>query len=62
MKFYYFGLYARGEPIRMALKKAGVEHEDIRLTGDSWKEMKESGKLPFGQMPALELDDGAMLC
>jgi len=33
MKFYYFDLYARGEPIRMMLAKAGVEYEDIRVSG-----------------------------
>ena len=61
MKFYYFDLYARGEPIRMALHKAGVEYEDVRPTGESWAELKGSGKLDFGQMPALELDDGSVL-
>ena len=48
MKFYYFDLYARGEPIRMALSKAGVVYQDIRPTGDSWKNLKQSGVLEFG--------------
>ena len=61
MKFYYFNLYGRGEPIRMALHKAGVAYEDVRPTGESWMELKNSGKLEFGQMPALELDDGTIL-
>ena len=61
MKFYYFDLYARGEPIRMALHKAGVAYEDVRPTGESWMELKNSGKLEFGQMPALELDDGTFI-
>ena len=59
MKFYYFDLYAKGEPIRMALWKAGVQYEDVRPTGPSWAEFKP--KTPFGQMPVLELDDGTML-
>ena len=61
IKFYYFDLYAKGEPIRMALSKAGVEYEDIQLTGQSWKDFKESGKPTFGQVPVLELEDGSIL-
>ena len=60
-KLHYFELYALGEPVRMALHKAGVQWENSRLSGDSWKAMKESGKLPFGQMPVLEFPDGTML-
>ena len=58
---YYFNLYGRAEMIRMALHKAGVEFEDKRVSGDSWKELKESGKLEFGQVPMLELADGTQL-
>ena len=53
----YFDTYGRAEPIRMALWKAGVEFNDNRVTGDVWKAFKESGKLPFGSMPALEFED-----
>ena len=59
--FHYFQLYAKGEPIRMALWKAGVEFNDNRVTGDDWKALKASGKLPYGSMPALELADGTMI-
>ena len=58
---HYFFLYARGEPIRMALWKSGIEFTDNRVTGDSWTALKESGKLPYGQVPALELADGTVL-
>jgi len=58
MKLYYFDLFARAEPMRMALWKAGVAYEDIRVTGDSWKALKDGGSLEFGQIPVLELDDG----
>ena len=40
MKFHYFDVYGRGEPIRMALWKAGVQFEDLRVTGPSWQELK----------------------
>ena len=45
----------------MALWKAGVDYTDNRVTGPDWMTLKESGKLPFGQMPALELADGTFL-
>ena len=61
MKIDYFNLYGRAECIKMALWKAGVEYESVGYTGDSWKELKESGKLRFGQIPMLELDDGTCL-
>lgn len=59
--FHYFQLYGRGEPVRMALYKAGIEFTDNRVTGQAWKDLQASGKLPFGQMPALELADGTIL-
>jgi len=59
MKLYYFDLYGRAEPIRMALNKAGVEFEDVRLSGQTWMDFKP--KCEFGQMPILELEDGTML-
>ena len=60
MKFFYFDLYARGEPIRMALHLSGQQWEDIRVTGESWAAKKPSTR--FGQVPVLELDDGTQLC
>ena len=38
----YDDYYARAEPLRMALWKAGVDWEDRRLSGDSFKEFKAS--------------------
>ena len=48
MKFYYFNVHGRGDCIRMALWKAGVKHEDVRLAGPSWMEAKNSGKFAYG--------------
>ena len=45
----------------MALWRAGVEFNDNRVTGDDWVALKGSGKLPYGQVPALELADGTVL-
>ena len=45
----------------MTLAKANVKFEDIRVTGDSWKELKATGKCFFDQLPLLELDDGTCL-
>ena len=60
MKVTYFDLYARAEPIRMMLWKAGVEFEDERLdhTGadGKWPEMKPN--TPHQCLPIITLDDG----
>ena len=62
MKFHYFELYARGEPIRMAMWKGKVPYENCRYTGDKWKEFKANkAKCAFGQVPVLELADGTCL-
>ena len=60
-KVYYFDLYGRAEPIRMMLSQAKVEFEDVRLTKEQFAEMKESGNLEFGQLPAFETEDGKFL-
>ena len=60
-KLYYFDLYGRAEVSRQALTLSGVAFEDVRVTGDSWKELKASGKCEFGSVPVLELDDGTRL-
>ena len=60
-KLYYFDLYGRAEVSRQALTLSGTAFEDIRVSGDSWKELKESGKCEFGSVPVLELDDGTRL-
>ena len=55
-KITYFDLFARAEPIRMALWKAGVEFEDNRVAGADFMALKTSGELEFGQLPMLEID------
>ena len=47
MKFYYFPIYGRGEPVRMALWKAGVQYEDVRVKSEDWPALKATGKFDF---------------
>ena len=61
MKLVYFNLYARGEPIRMLLWKAGVKYEDHRVSFEMWKAGDLKLSLPNKQMPVLVLDDGTTL-
>lgn len=58
MRLVYFNIAAKAEPIRLALAYAGVPFEDQRLSFDEFRELKASGKLAFGQVPALVLRGG----
>ena len=51
----------RGEPIRLALYIGGIPFEDERVKGSDFKALKESGRLPLGQVPIMEVD-GTVLC
>ena len=64
LKLYYFDLAGKGECIRLACAQAGIALEDIRIPLDDRKlfeQMKNEGKLMFGQLPALQLEDGTLL-
>jgi len=56
----YFDVRGRAEATRLLFKVAGVEFEDRRMTFEEWGKQKEqwksAGKLPFGQLPLLEVD------
>eukprot|EP00931_Biecheleriopsis_adriatica_P012804 TRINITY_DN114055_c0_g1_i1.p1 TRINITY_DN114055_c0_g1~~TRINITY_DN114055_c0_g1_i1.p1 ORF type:complete len:239 (-),score=57.83 TRINITY_DN114055_c0_g1_i1:64-780(-) len=58
LRLFYFNVTAKGEPIRLALSHAGLEFEDVRMTFEEFRKMKEEGKLGFGQVPALEVTTG----
>ncbi|XP_064616466.1 glutathione S-transferase-like [Liolophura sinensis] len=53
-KLYYFDVPARGELPRIILSAAGQPFEDIRFSGQEWPKYKP--KMPFGQVPVLEVD------
>ena len=57
LKFYYFNFpFWRAEPCRIALHASGIPFEDIRLSGPAFREMKDAGELPYGQLPVLDVD------
>ena len=64
LKLYYFDLAGKGECIRLACAQAGIPLEDVRIPLDDRKlfeQLKNEGKLMFGQLPALQLEDGTLL-
>ena len=59
-KLSYFNFpFWRAEPSRIALHIAGVEWTDERPNREAFIALKQSGTLPFGQLPVLELDGGS---
>lgn len=61
LKVYYFNIAGKGEPIRLACEYGKLNWEDVRVSGNEFAAMKDSKKLDFGQLPALEVDDSTML-
>jgi prostaglandin-H2 D-isomerase / glutathione transferase len=61
LKLYYFNIPGKGEAIRLACAYGDVPLEDHRMHADEFVELKKAGKLAFGQVPALGVDDDVML-
>lgn len=50
---YFDAPVSRGEECRLALHLAGVDFEDVRISGADWAGMKQN--TPYGGLPVLEL-------
>ncbi|XP_034250056.1 glutathione S-transferase-like [Thrips palmi] len=53
-KLHYFNVTALGEPVRYLLAYGKADWEDIRYEAEDWEKVK--AKMPFGQMPVLDVD------
>jgi len=57
LKLYYFDLKGKGESIRLICAYSGLKLDDHRFVSrDEFLAMKEGSRLPFGQVPMLEVD------
>jgi glutathione S-transferase len=54
LKLLYFPLPGRAEVTRLVLTYGGIPFTDQHVTEKDWPDLK--GKLPFGQVPVLEVD------
>jgi glutathione S-transferase len=50
-KFVYFGVYGRGEKVRILLSYKGVAHTDERIGFEEFGPRKAAGEFPNGQLP-----------
>ena len=58
-KLHYFDMHGRASMIRLLLKHAKVEYDEVRIKQQDW--MSYKGKYPLKQVPVLEID-GKELC
>ncbi|GIL57376.1 hypothetical protein Vafri_12627, partial [Volvox africanus] len=59
LKLHYFELPGRAETSRLCFTVGNVSYEDVIYEFATWAENK--AKMPFGQLPVLELEDGKLL-
>jgi len=50
-KLYYFDFPGKAAGLRLAAAHGGIEIDDHRLSRDDLTAMKDSGELPYGQVP-----------
>jgi len=56
LKLYYYDMPGKAEALRLALKYCGIPFEDFRFNGmQEFQEMRNSGELVFGQVPAMKI-------
>jgi len=58
LELLYFNIAGKGEAIRLACAYAGLNLKDTRLSRDEFVALKESGQLPYGQVPQLIINKG----
>jgi len=57
LKLYYFDIKGKGESMRLICAYSGLKLEDHRFESRcEFLAMKEGSRLPFGQVPMLEID------
>ena len=57
LKLYYFDFpFWRAESARVALHLGNIPFQDIRIDGVRFREMRNAGVLPFGQLPILDMN------
>ena len=56
----YFQIHAKGDFIRMALAKAGVDYNDQQLSFEEFGAMKAAGRFPAGSVPIWTTADGTI--
>ena len=56
MKLTYFAVQGMGEVMRLAMMLGDFDVEDRRIEFEKFGELKEPGRMLFGQRPALEAD------
>ena len=61
LKLTYFDLPARGEVTRLILHYGNVEFEDCRAKSPEFAQLRESGALPFQQLPLFQIDDTVLV-
>merc|ERR1719460_1475546 len=61
LRYYYLDKRVKGESIRLALVVGGFPFEDVRCSYEEVAEMRASGRLPFSQVPALQIGDDPTL-
>ena len=60
LKLFYFDIPGKGECIRLLCAHAGLPLEDVRISVSDrtvFDDMKKDGKLLFGQLPALQINE-----
>jgi len=53
---HYFGIFGRGEPIRLMLHYFNTPFTDHMVAMEDWPALKSSGFTEFGQLPRLDID------